>query len=110
MNSLLNLSERYMAAFGAKDLEAVAAFLDEQFVLTDPAGTFTGKATVLDYIAGIFGSVESLDFRARNIFVDENAGVSVIEFTLQIGDKALVGTDVVEWEGEKMRALRAYLY
>lgn len=110
MTNLLNLSERYVAAFAAKDLTAVGACLANDFVLTDPAGTFTGKERVLEYIGEIFAGTERLEFRARNIFVDEAAAVSVIEFELQIGDKQLVGTDVIEWQGEIMRELRAYLY
>lgn len=108
MPDLKALSRQYVAAFHEKDVAAVAALLAEDFVLIDPTGRFEGKPRVLTYLREIFADGATLDFRARNIF--EDGTVTVIEFALQIGGKQLVGTDVIEWQGGQMRALRAYLY
>jgi len=33
----------------------------------------------------------------------------VIEFDLQLGDQLLQGADVIEWEGDRLKGLRAHL-
>lgn len=103
------LTRRYVEAFGARDLDAVAEMLHEDFVLEDPVVVrVEGKAKALVEIRKIFESnPNKLDFRARNIFVDGEA--SIIEFVLELDGATLKGTDVIEWSGGKMTAMRAYL-
>lgn len=108
MSDLRQLTQEYIDAFDDHDLDAVGTMLHDDFVLEDPAGRFAGKAAVLNYIAGIFRAEPALRFAGRSIFVDGT--VSLIEFTLTLSSKVLVGTDVIEWRGEKLAALRAYLH
>jgi hypothetical protein len=63
---------------------------------------------VAEYIRGIFEATPNLSFNAKKIVVESD--VAVIEFELDLGDKHLVGTDVIEWRGDRMSELRAYLY
>jgi ketosteroid isomerase-like protein len=106
-----SLTRQYVAAFDAMDIDACAALFTDDFVLEDPAGRFAGKQTVVDYVKGLFDQqTEKLSFVADKIVVDPETASSVIEFTLKLGDTTLVGTDVIEWAGPRMKALRAYLY
>ncbi len=82
--------------------------MHETFVLEDPVVIrVEGKQAALDVVAGIFKSIESLRYRARNIFVDGNT--SLIEFVLEADGKTLTGVDVIEWQDGKMQEMRAYL-
>jgi ketosteroid isomerase-like protein len=105
---LRQLTQTYVAAFAAKDLQGCAALMHDAFALEDPVvKRVEGKQAALEAVAGIFNAVQRLDFRARNIFVDGNT--SLIEFVLQLDDKTLTGVDVIEWQDGKMTELRAYL-
>jgi ketosteroid isomerase-like protein len=108
MPDLRQLTKNYIAAFDAKDLARIEALLHEDFTLEDPAGRFIGRDRVLAYIGEIFKTVKDLQFKARNIFLDGSR--TIIEFSLTLDEKRLIGSDVIEWEGPKMKALRAYLY
>eukprot|EP00741_Cyanophora_paradoxa_P002935 tig00000655_g2849.t1 len=106
-------TEAYIAAFDAKDIDAIKAMLTDDIVLTDPAMHKEGKQAVSEAVLGIFATAtQRLSFRARNIFVDATQQlrpVSVIEFVLEINGDRLAGTDVIFWEGDKIKELRAYL-
>ena len=110
MNHLTRLSQDYVRAFHSKDLEAIGSLLAADFALEDPAGRFEGKQAVLDYIKGIFRDAGALTFVARNIIADEAAGISVIEFELNLGGAQMIGTDVINWKDGLMQELRAYVY
>jgi len=105
---LRELTAEYVEAFGTKDLDRCAALMAESFILEDPVITrVEGKEAALRVIAGIFDSVKSLKYRARNIFVDGNT--SLLEFVLDADGKTLIGVDVIEWVDGKMTYMRAYL-
>lgn len=105
---LKELTESYVAAFAAKDLEGCAALMHEGFALEDPVvKRVEGKKAALEVVAGIFNSIQNLGYHARNIFVDGN--VSLIEVVLDADGKVLTGVDVIEWRDGKMTEMRAYL-
>lgn len=108
-HDLRALTERYVAAFHARDLDAVAALLAEEFELTDPEVTrLTPRANALDYIGGLFEATgESLSFVAERILVDGDH--SAIEFELRLGDDVLKGVDMITWHGDRMVSMRAHL-
>lgn len=56
---------------------------------------------------GIFASCQTMSFVARNIYQDGDT--APIAFVLTIDGKVLTGMDLIEWQGNKMRALRACL-
>jgi dTDP-glucose pyrophosphorylase/ketosteroid isomerase-like protein len=109
LDRLRELSLAYARAFHRRDLEAVGGMLAEDFVLEDPAGCFAGRQTVLDYIQGIFAGHPDLSFEIVQVHVCPPS-TTILEFRLQLGGKTLVGTDVIEWRGERMAALRAHLH
>jgi len=105
---LKELTKNYIEAFDNKDLEKCAELFTDDFTLKDPVvKSIEGKAEVLKVIKGIFDSCTRLNFNAKNIYQDGNT--TILEFTLKLDDTTLTGTDIVEWENNKMKELRAYL-
>lgn len=109
MTDIRKLTESYVRAFDEKNLSAVAELMEENFFLTDPEVTeLTPKASVLEYISVLFEeNGPPFSFEADRILVDGN--YSVIEFRLILGEAALKGIDIIEWEGKKMTSMRAHL-
>lgn len=105
---LKELTKNYIEAFNNKDLEKCAELFMENFALEDPVvKRIEGKDEVLKAIKNIFNSCNTLNFFSNNIFQDGNT--TIIEFTLKLDDTILAGTDIIEWEDNKMKELRAYL-
>lgn len=110
LSKIQALTEEYVAAFDNKDIAQIATFFADDFTLTDPSVKICGKDDVLNYIRGIFESVESLQFDAKSIIIS-NGRCSVIEFVLNIDGVRLVGTDVIHWDNDGfMKTMDAYLY
>ena len=105
---LKELTQKYIEAFDSRDLERCAKLFSENFALEDPVvKRIEGKENVLKAIKGIFDSCERLSFTAKNIYADNQT--TIIEFVLKLDDTILTGTDILEWEDNKMKELRAYL-
>lgn len=105
---LKELTKKYIEAFDNKDLDKCAELFTDDFALEDPVvKRIEGKDEVLKAIKGIFDSCTTLDFSAKNIYQDNQT--TIIEFTLKLDDTTLTGTDIIEWEDNKMKELRAYL-
>lgn len=103
------LTRGYIKAFHSKDISLLAEYFADDFSLVDPAGLFSGKERVIEYIAGIFSSVDNISFLEKQIIVEEKK--SIIEFLLEIDGKRLLGTDVIRWNDQnKMISMHAYLY
>ena len=108
MTEIRTLTASYVAAFDARDIDAVAGFLADGFALTDPeVSGLTPKANALSYIEGLFQANESLSFKAHRIVVDGN--VSAIHFSLTLSETVLDGVDVIVWDGDRMTSMHAYL-
>jgi len=105
---LKELTKKYIDAFDSKDLDKCAELFTEDFALEDPVvKRIEGKDKVLEAIKGIFDSCKNLSFKAKNIYQDNQT--TIIEFVLKLDDITLTGTDIIEWEDNKMKELRAYL-
>ena len=105
---LKELTKKYVQAFDNKDLSTLSELFLDTFALEDPVvKRVEGKESVLKMIQGMFESCEKLDFEAKNIYQDNNT--TIIEFQLTLDDTVLTGTDIIEWEDDKMKELRAYL-
>ena len=105
---LKKFTKQYIEAFDSKDLNRCAELFTDDFALEDPVvKRIEGKEEVLKAIKSIFDSCATLDFSAKNIYQDDQT--TVIEFLLKLDDTILTGTDIIEWEGNKMKELRAYL-
>ncbi|MEB2792001.1 nuclear transport factor 2 family protein [Campylobacter upsaliensis] len=105
---LKNLTKAYIKAFNDRNLESVGALLDEDFILQDPAvKRIEGKQKALEAIESIFSSCKNLSFSAKNIY--EDGQTTFIEFILKLDEVRLEGVDILEWQGDKIKELRAYL-
>ena len=105
---LNELTQKYIEAFDSRDLERCTELFSENFALEDSVvKRIEGKGNVLKAIKGIFDSCERLSFTAKNIYADNQT--TIIEFVLKLDDTILTGTDILEWEDNKMKELRAYL-
>lgn len=105
---LKELTEKYIEAFNSKELDKCAELFTDEFALEDPVvKRIEGKVEVLKAIKGIFDSCTTLDFSTKNIYQDNQT--TIIEFVLKLDDTVLTGTDIIEWENNKMKELRAYL-
>lgn len=105
---LKELTNKYIEFFNSKDLEKCGELFMEDFALEDPViKRIEGKTEVLKAIKGIFDSSNTLEFSAKNIYQDNQT--TIIEFILKLDDTVLTGTDIIEWENNKMKELRAYL-
>ena len=105
---LKELTKKYIEAFDSKNLDKCAELFTDDFALEDPVvKRIEGKVEVLKAIKGIFDSCDALDFSAKNIYQDGQT--TIIEFILKLDDTTLTGTDIIEWENNKMKELRAYL-
>ncbi len=104
----IELTKTYIDYFNNKDIDGISSILHEQFYLEDPVvKRVEGKSNSLYTINNIFTSVKDIEFKAKNIFQDKNT--TMIEFILVLDGAELAGVDIIEWEDEKMTALRAYL-
>jgi limonene-1,2-epoxide hydrolase len=104
----IELTKEYIEAFNNKDLGKVANLFINDFALEDPVvKRIEGKEKVIEAIKGIFESCETLAFEAKNIYQDNQT--TIIEFILKLDDTTFTGIDIIEWEDNKMKELRAYL-
>jgi len=105
---LIELTKQYIEAFDNKDIKKVTELFTDDFVLEDPVvKRIEGKIEVEEAIHGIFNSCNSLSFQAKNIYQDKQT--TIIEFELKLDNTILSGIDIIEWENNKMKELRAYL-
>lgn len=108
MPDIRTLTEGYVAAFDARDIDAVAGYFAPDFALTDPEVTgLTPKSAARDYVEGLFAANETVSFIAHHIVVEGTT--SVIHFQLTLGTTVLDGVDLITWEGEQMSTMHAYL-
>lgn len=102
------LTRQYIEAFSSKNLAAIESLLHERVVLEDPVvKRVEGRKHVLSAMNAIFDGAQQLDFSARNIF--QEANTTLIEFRLVLDSTILTGIDLIEWDGDKILELRAYL-
>jgi hypothetical protein len=108
MVDLHNLTQKYIIAFNAKDIDGVAAIMADDFCLTDPSVTgLRPRSKVIDYLQGLFESNICLKFEAKSILVDCNH--SVIHFSLELDHGIYSGVDFIAWSEGKMTSMNAYL-
>ncbi|AJC90225.1 nuclear transport factor 2 family protein [Campylobacter subantarcticus] len=105
---LKGLTKQYIKVFDEKDLNGVSLLFDDDFVLEDPVvKRVEGKNKSLEVIKNIFSNCNKLNFSAKNIYMEGN--ITIIEFVLILDEHRLEGVDIIKWENEKMKELRAYL-
>lgn len=108
MEDIRKLTEGYVAAFDACDIDKLATYMAAEFELTDPEVTeLTPKNSVLSYINKLFEAHENLNFQPHSILVDGD--LSAVHFTLTLGTNVIDGVDVIKWKSGLMIKMEAYL-
>ncbi|MBU2904905.1 nuclear transport factor 2 family protein [Arenibacter algicola] len=108
LDNLKNLTKKYIQAFDNKDINSIKALLTEDFILEDPVvKKVRGRDNALKKILEIFNGAEVLSFKAISVFQQDNT--TLIEFNLILDDVTLKGVDILDWENNKIKELRAYL-
>lgn len=103
------MTRDYIKAFTNKDIETISSMLNDQFVLEDPVvKRVEGKEKALEAIKNIFDSCLNLEFKTNKIYVLE-PNITMIEFTLKLDNTQLQGVDIIEWQNNQLKELRAYL-
>lgn len=99
----------YINTFVTKDLDAVAAFFADDMRFWDPnLGSRAGAEAVKEAYREIFEATGDLSCEVIQVLADGDW--TVLEFRLQLGDDAVVGTDVIHWNAEgQIQDLRAYV-
>ena len=110
MTNLINNTKEYIQAFDNKNLSLIEGFFNQDAMLFDPANPkgVKGKENIINMISDIFKDHDKLSFTDNNIFLDKDT--TIIEFELSLGQKKLVGVDIIKWKEGKIKELRAYLY
>jgi hypothetical protein len=110
MTNLIDLTKQYINAFDSKNLIVLEDFFIQDAILFDPANPtgVKGKEDIINMISNLFKEYDKLHFTDNNIFIDKDT--TIIEFELNLGQKKLVGVDIIKWQEKKVKELRAYLY
>ncbi|MBX2813967.1 MAG: nuclear transport factor 2 family protein [Myxococcales bacterium] len=110
MTSLVTKTEMLIAAIDSGNIEALSSLLADNIVFEFPsAPSMSTKSEVLDHFKTEF---EEHLFSNPPIIVHRiffTADTTVVEFTINTGEHSLGGVEVLEWENEKVVALRAYI-
>lgn len=105
---LKSLTKNYVEAFNNKNIEQISKLFLDDFVLEDPVvNRIIGKKNSLEAIKAIFASCRNLSFEAKSVYQDNQT--TILEFILKLDNTTLIGVDIIEWENNKMKELRAYL-
>jgi ketosteroid isomerase-like protein len=107
-HDLKALTGLYMQRFAAKDLDGVMALFHPDAGFEDPTvGRLDGTDAIRAAFGFIFQSFATLGFEARNLYQDNQT--VVLEFVITADHLRLTGTDIIDWDGDRIRELRAYL-
>lgn len=105
---LKELTNQYIHAFNNKNLTEISELFIDDCILEDPViKRLEGKENTLTYIEDIFNSCNILEFKEKNIYQENST--TIIEFILKLDDTILIGVDIIEWQENKIKELRAYL-
>ena len=110
MTNLINNTKEYIKAFDDKNLSLIEDFFNQDAILFDPANPegVKGKENIMNMISDIFKEHDNLSFIDNNSLFDQEP--TRREFEMNLGQKKLVGVDIIKWQEEKIKELRAYLY
>ena len=103
------LTESYIQAFNDKNTDKVLSLCSKDIYLKDPSNEIYGQAQLKSFLKDFFKN--DISFCARGIIVgdEKSRDHSVIHFSLTVNDERFAGVDIIQWEGEKIISLVAYL-
>ena len=108
MADLRELTQQYVAAFNAKDINGISNLLAHDFTLNDPTVRFLGpRHKAIEYVQKLFTDNPSLSFEMQDIVVE--APFSVLHFRLELQINTYDGIDLIKWDDKKIQSIHAYL-
>jgi ketosteroid isomerase-like protein len=107
---LAGIVREFVTVTAAGDLEKTLAFFSEDAVLTDPYGTYKGKAAIKDHMAAMFKvlkDMKSVETGNRIIAQGNRAFIeNVISGTFQGKKWEFLGMAAYEFDGDKIKSAR----
>ena len=103
------LTHLYAEKFSDKDLVAIEALMDPDFVLSDGEVSDLGpRQEVISYISNMMQSNKKR-FRFEVLNVDVGGDFSVLEFELSLDEISFHGVDIIRWRDGVMIDMKAFL-
>lgn len=106
-DKLKGLTCAYVESFHKRDLAGVLEFFNENASLSDPSVNLNGKQEITKFLVSFFKTYGSTSFIKKSVHASDE--ISIIHFDLTVDGTLYQGTDVIQWENEKIKKLEAYL-
>lgn len=107
-HDILSLTNQYIEAFNARDIDALEEIFSEKFELRDPyIKRIEGKVRALQFLKKFFSESKTVSFSA--FCVGSSSSTTFIHFHLSVDGKSLRGVDVISWVDGLMTGLTAYM-
>lgn len=104
------LTYEYIRLFNEADVRGLENIFTQDMSLEDPfIRRIEGRDAVMNVLGTLFKENPDLKFTPKKVSA-LSGEMTLIEFTLTLGDKTFIGVDLIQWENSKIKALRAYLH
>jgi len=107
-----NKIKKYLEAFSSKDIEALESMYHDDVSLRDWLSSAVGKEDVIESNKKLFNACSSVDIKLKHIIAHSNKAACEIDIDLTHNDGTkdkLLVVDVIEFEDDKIKEIRAYL-
>ncbi len=105
--TLKETATQYFETFSLKNLDGLAVMFTDDVVLRDWERSADGKVDMLAANKAIFDAVDTITVTPLALYEDGNTVTAEIEVLVN-GDTKLLVVDVITFDGDKIRSLRAY--
>jgi len=103
----MQIAEKYLNAFGSKDIDKLSDLYSDDVTLRDWETTITGKDNLLKANKDFFDTVQNLDVVVGGLCI--NHATIAAEIIIHIDDESLLVTDIITVNGQGyISSIRAY--
>jgi hypothetical protein len=108
-NNITEIAKNYLKIWSNNDLNGLETLFMEDCSLRDWDEIYEGKDTVMEANKNIFNSFESIIANPLNIYTDEKNSTVIAELEIiSNGTDKLLVTDIIVFENDKIKSIRAY--
>jgi len=104
--------KKYFEAFSSKDVGSLEDMYHDDISLRDWLSSASGKKNVIESNKRLFDACPNVNIKLKHVIAHSHKAACEIEIDLThndgTADKLLV-VDVIEFEGDKIKEIRAYL-
>ena len=104
----LNIVNRYLAGFAAKNIQQISENFSDDIVLIDWAGKWSGAENVKNAIAGFLESDIVIVMEKVFLSYDDEAVVVNCMIDIHIGNECIKAFDVIEILDGKIKSVTAH--